>query len=141
MDPNRQCQNSIKINQVSCQKLLVSTKFMPKWHKNSKKYQALKKLISVQNHGSKPTLPTAEILSGKNARAFLVCGFLMRSSKKYPENMKKIKGAVWKLPAKQHRQSSPFSPQLGWIDCAIYHATSKWPLDFFVLIFQFLFIF
>ena len=36
------------------------------------------------------TLPTAEIVSGKNARAFLVCGFLMKSfKKKYPENMKK----------------------------------------------------
>ena len=28
------------------------------------------------------TLPTAEILSGKNARAFLVCGFLIKSFKK-----------------------------------------------------------
>ena len=28
------------------------------------------------------TLPTAEILSGKNALAFLVCGFLMKSFKK-----------------------------------------------------------
>ena len=28
------------------------------------------------------TLPTAELLSGKNARAFLVCGFLMKSLKK-----------------------------------------------------------
>ena len=28
------------------------------------------------------TLPTTEILSGKNARAFLVCGFLMKSFKK-----------------------------------------------------------
>ena len=46
------------------------------------------------------TLPTAEILSGKNARAFLVCGFLMKSFKKNPENMKKIVGAVRKLPAK-----------------------------------------
>ena len=27
-------------------------------------------------------LPTAEILSGKNARAFLVCGFFMKSFKK-----------------------------------------------------------
>ena len=40
------------------------------------------------------TLPTAEILSGKNARAFLVCGFLMKSFKK------NIVGAIWKLPAK-----------------------------------------
>ena len=28
------------------------------------------------------TLPTAEILKGKNARAFLVCGLLMKSFKK-----------------------------------------------------------
>jgi hypothetical protein len=34
---------------------------------------------------------TAEILSGKNECAFLVCGFLMKSfKKKIPENMKKI---------------------------------------------------
>ena len=47
------------------------------------------------------TLPTGETLSGKNARAFLVCGFLMKSFKNiYPENMKKIVGAIWKLPAK-----------------------------------------
>ena len=40
------------------------------------------------------TLPTAEILSGKNVRAFLVCGFLMKSFKKnYPENMKKNRGS------------------------------------------------
>ena len=46
-------------------------------------------------------LTTAEISSGKNARAFLVCGFLMKSFKnKYPENMKKIVGAVWKFPDK-----------------------------------------
>ena len=36
------------------------------------------------------TIPTAEILSGKNAWAFLVCGFLMKSfnkiSLKYKEN-------------------------------------------------------
>ena len=46
------------------------------------------------------TLPTAEIVIGKNAQAFLVCGFLMKSIKKYPKNMKKIVGANWKLPAK-----------------------------------------
>ena len=34
-------------------------------------------------------IPTAEILSGKNARAFLVSGFI----KKYPENMKKNHGS------------------------------------------------
>ena len=28
------------------------------------------------------TLPTAEIISGKNAQAFLVCGFLMQKLKK-----------------------------------------------------------
>ena len=46
------------------------------------------------------TLPTAEILSGKNARALLFCGFLMKSFKKFPENMNNIVGAIWKLPAK-----------------------------------------
>ena len=47
------------------------------------------------------TLPTAEILGGKNVRAFLVCEFLIKSfKKKYPENMEKIVGAVWKLLAK-----------------------------------------
>ena len=47
------------------------------------------------------TLPTGEILSDKKAPAFLVCGFLLKSFKKrYPENMKKNIGAVWKLPAK-----------------------------------------
>ena len=30
------------------------------------------------------TLPTGEILSGKNSRAFLVCGFLIKSSKNIP---------------------------------------------------------
>ena len=36
--------------------------------------------------------------------------------------MKKIVGAVWKLLAKQHSQSSPFSPKLGWIGSATYLA-------------------
>jgi hypothetical protein len=27
--------------------------------------------------------------------------------KRYPENLKKIVGAIWELPAKQHSQSSP----------------------------------
>ena len=35
------------------------------------------------------TLPTAELLSGKNARAFLVCGFLMKSYKKNILNIRK----------------------------------------------------
>ena len=39
------------------------------------------------------TLPTAEILGSKNARAFLVCGFLMKSFKIFSENMKKIMGS------------------------------------------------
>ena len=48
------------------------------------------------------TLPTADILSGINARAFLVCEFLMKNLyyKNLSENMKKIVGAIWKLPAK-----------------------------------------
>ena len=35
------------------------------------------------------TQPTAEILSGKNARAFLVCGLLMKSFKKILKILKK----------------------------------------------------
>ena len=30
----------------------------------------------------------------------------------YPENLKKIVGAIWELPAKQHSQSSPFTFKL-----------------------------
>ena len=45
--------------------------------------------------------------------------------------MKKILGAVWKLPAKYHSQSSPFSPKLGWIGCAIQQVTSKRLPQFF----------
>ena len=58
-----------------------------------------------------PSIP--EIIWVKNVRAILVCGFLMKFLKKtYPENLKKIMGAVWELPAKQHSQSSPFSIKL-----------------------------
>ena len=39
------------------------------------------------------TLPTAEILSDKNARAFLVCGFLMKSFKKNILKYKKNRGS------------------------------------------------
>ena len=40
------------------------------------------------------TLPTAEILNGKNAWAFLVCGFLMKSfKKKYAKKKKKNRGS------------------------------------------------
>jgi hypothetical protein len=43
--------------------------------------------------------------------------FLLK--KNYAENMKKIMGAVWELPAKYHSRSSPFPPKLGWIGCVI----------------------
>ena len=55
--------------------------------------------------------------------------------------MKNIVGAVQELPAKQHSQSSPFSPKLGWIGCAIQQATSKrlpgflFRFNFLILIF------
>ena len=38
------------------------------------------------------TLPTAEILSGKNEWAFLVCGFLMKSLKKISGKYEKNHG-------------------------------------------------
>ena len=37
----------------------------------------------------------------------------------YPENLKKIVGAVWELPAKYHSQSSQTWVEMGWIGCAI----------------------
>ena len=40
------------------------------------------------------TLPTGEILSGKNGGVFLVCGFLMKSFKKISWKYEKIVGAV-----------------------------------------------
>ena len=49
----------------------------------------------------------------------------------YPENLKKIVGAIWKLPAKQHSQSSPFPLKLGWNGSAIQQATSKRHPQFF----------
>ena len=48
---------------------------------------------------------------------------------------KKILGAVQKLPAKQHSQSSPIWVKMGWIGCAIQQVTSK-PLPQFFLIFS-----
>ena len=46
-----------------------------------------------------PSIP--EIIWVKNVRVIVVCGFLMKYLKKtYPENLKKIVGAVWELPAK-----------------------------------------
>ena len=51
------------------------------------------------------TLPTAEILSGKNARAFLVCGFLMKSFKKIPCKHEKDCGSRLEVTI-----SSPFYP-------------------------------
>ena len=54
-----------------------------------------------------------------------------------------ILGAVQKLPAKQHSQSSQFSPKVGWIGCAIQQATSKRLPGFFfrfnILIFIYIF--
>ena len=48
-----------------------------------------------------PTPPISEIIWVKNVRAIVVCGGLNEMIKKiYPENLKKIVGAVWELPAK-----------------------------------------
>ena len=44
------------------------------------------------------TLPTAKILSGKNVSGLWVLNEIIQ--KIYPENMKKIAGAVCELPAK-----------------------------------------
>ena len=42
----------------------------------------------------------SEIIWVRNVRAIVVCGFFMKSLKTYPENLKKIVGAVWELPAR-----------------------------------------
>ena len=45
--------------------------------------------------------PIPEIIWVTNVRVIVVCGFLMKYLKNiYPENLKKIMGAVWELPAK-----------------------------------------
>ena len=47
----------------------------------------------------------AEILCVKIVGASVVSGFLMKKFKNiYPENMKKIMGAIWELPAKYQSQ-------------------------------------
>jgi hypothetical protein len=47
-------------------------------------------------------------------------------NKTYAENMKKIMGAVWELPAKQHSQSSPFPLKLGLIfDTFLIHIIAR----------------
>ena len=39
--------------------------------------------------------------------------------KTYAENLKKIVGAVWELPAKYHSLFSPICMEMGWIGCAV----------------------
>ena len=46
----------------------------------------------------------------QNVKSIVVCGFLIKWLIKYAENVKKIVGAIWELPAKYHSQSSPFPP-------------------------------
>ena len=62
------------------------------------------------------TLLIAEILSGKNVRAWVSMDFT-RDKFSAPIAIEKIKilGAPWELLAKQHCQSSPFTSNLGQI--------------------------
>ena len=66
------------------------------------------------------TVPIAELLSGKNARAWVSMNF---TQDKFwaPIAIEKIKilGAPWELLAKQHCQSSPFTSNLGQIGSAV----------------------
>ena len=55
-------------------------------------YQRVLTTVRMQLNLSVVTLPTFEILSGKNAQAFLVCGFLMKSLNK---NILKIWNKSW----------------------------------------------
>ena len=62
------------------------------------------------------TLLIAEILSGKNVRAWVSMDFT-QDKFSAPIAIEKIKilGAPWELLAKQHCQSSPFTSNLGQI--------------------------
>ena len=62
------------------------------------------------------TLPTADILSGKNVCAWVSMDFILDkySAPRTIEKMK-IMGALLELPAKQHCQPSPFTSRLGQI--------------------------
>ena len=80
-------------------------------------YQNIIQIAKFEKFQSFITPPIAEILCVKNARAIVVCGFLMKLFKNiYAESLKKIVGAVWELPAKQHSQSSAIWMKMGWID-------------------------
>ena len=53
----------------------------------------------IISHATFATPSIPEIIWVKNVRAIVVCGFLMKFLRKtYPENLKKIVGAVWELP-------------------------------------------
>ena len=62
------------------------------------------------------TLPTVDILRGKNVRAWVSKDFT-QDKFSAPIAIEKIKilGAPWELLAKQHCQSSPFTSNLGQI--------------------------
>ena len=64
------------------------------------------------------TLPTAEIVSGKNARAFLVCGFLMKSLKK---NILKISKKSWERFGSylQNSTANPAHSHPNWAGLAV----------------------
>jgi hypothetical protein len=82
------------------------------------------------------TLPTAEKLSGKNAQAFLVCGFLMKLLKKYPENLKKS----WELFG-SYLLNSTFHPNWAGLAVLFSRQLPNGSQDFFfILIFQLQFI-
>ena len=72
-------------------------------------------------YGKQYTLPTAEILSGKNAWAWIsLVSYLKKKIKLKYQNKKEILGAVQKMPAKQHSQSSQSLPKLGWISILMF---------------------
>ena len=74
-------------------------------------------LISRKHNFLLPnTLLIAEILSGKNVRAWVSMDFT-QDKFSAPIAIEKIKilGAPWELLAKQHCQSSPFTSNLGQI--------------------------
>ena len=72
--------------------------------------------VYMENHAVRSTLLIAEILSGKNARAWVSIDFT-QDKFSAPRTIVKMKilGALLELPAKQLCQSSPFTSKLGQI--------------------------
>ena len=72
------------------------------------------------------TLPIAKLFCQKYEEKVFF-GIFFFSYKNCVENMKKMVGAVWELPAKKHSQSNQFPTKLGSIGWAIFLFSRQLP--------------